>query len=378
MMADARGDYRMLVLGKPMTVDRAQGSLATRDARARATPRVSVARELCVLAPGLCALPPDALDKAPALAQFAAWATHRRAPHGIEAALLDAVRPGALGVAALVARGAGLDGDDAAWLVADPVTLAAGIDDVVVVARVDDLDAAEATAIAAGLDAHFAADGIRILAIHPTRWVMRVPQSPRMTTTPLAAALGGSLYAHRPIGDDARRFERYANEIQMLLHAMPQNEARERAGRAPCNGLWLWDARATHATPAAPRVVADAGRDDLGVLARGLVLATGGAMLNDGRHAAPGAAPAAALLDLAAAHDATHAIVGVPPPTPQTLAQFDTGVLAPALAALRERRIAALTLLADGAGAHAWTAVRPGALRRLRGLLAKPRFALPP
>ena len=105
--------------------------------------------------------------------------------------------------------------------------------------------------IVARLDAHFAADGIAFVAAHRDRWYARMREPAQMTTRPTDAAIGGSLYANRPRGPDARRFERFANEMQMLLHAAPENAAREATGLAPCNGVWLWDvAAARNPSPA--------------------------------------------------------------------------------------------------------------------------------
>src|SRR6185312_7512752 len=100
--------------------------------------RASHAPQVVVAAPGLAALPAEMLAGSRALARLAALAQHRRDDAGLEHALVDAVGI-ATPAATLMAHGAGLDASAPDWLVADPVTLVAGIDDVLVASRVDDL-----------------------------------------------------------------------------------------------------------------------------------------------------------------------------------------------------------------------------------------------
>lgn len=329
-------------------------------ARSGAPAVVSAGVHLVVVVPRLCALPPATLRASRALARLAALAAHRRDDAGVDAALVDAIGVPPAGTAATMARGAGIDARDAHWLVADPVTLAAGIDDVTLAARVADLDSQAAAAIVARLDAHFAADGIAFVAAHPDRWYARMREPARMTTRPTDAAIGGSLYANRPHGVDARRFERYANEMQMLLHAAPENAAREALGVAPCNGIWLWDVAPGRALDATTRVAAFAAPGAAGDLARGLALATGGAV-----HALDVAAVEATVDAAARAPAATHAVIALDAPAPATFADVDARVLAPAVGALWAARMASLTLIADGDGTHRWRAAPPGAWQRI-------------
>ena len=189
---------------------------------------------------------------------------------------------------------------------------------------------------------------------------------PRVATE---AAMGGSVYVHRPQGSDARRFERYANEIQMLLHDAPENDVRERAGRTPFNGLWLWGAAAaspagTHAA-ATVRIDAYGAGDDGDDLARGAALYTGGHAQALGAH-----------LDMAD-HGAQRAVFTLPAATPATFAMYDTAWLAPALSALARGTISHLALIADGAGTHRWSVAAPGFLARLRTGFGSRPFGIP-
>ena len=72
------------------------------------------------------------------------------------------------------------------------------------------------------------------------RCVVRArPGAPALSTRPLAAAQGKSLRTQMPAGADAKTWWRWQEEIQMLLFAHPVTAARERAGRASANGVWL-------------------------------------------------------------------------------------------------------------------------------------------
>jgi hypothetical protein len=321
-----------------------------------------------VAAPGLAALSADVLARSRALARLAALATRHRDDDGLEHALVAAVGI-ATPAATLMARGAGLDAAAGGWLVADPVTLVAGIDDVLVAARVADFDATDATALAARLTAHFADDGIAFVAAHPARWYARLAAPARLTAPATDAAVGHSLRALRVAGDDARDFERRGNEIQMLLHAAPENAARESRGLAPGNGLWLWNAVAA-APRDAVRVVAIAAHD--GDLARGMARVTGGVARDID---SPQASFAAAL---GAAHDgeATHVVVALPDAADSTLDTLDARWLAPAVDALRDGRARALTLAADGRGTHVFAAAPPRGWRRLAARWRSARFAI--
>ena len=127
------------------------------------------------------------------------------------------------------------------WLCADPVHLRLNRDQLLLEAgAVDDLDEAQAQALLAELNAHFAADELLFQAITPCQWLLRVPRSLDLATTPPQAAAGRPAALTQPAGADAAWARRLANEAQMLLHQAPANQAREAARQAPVNSLWLW------------------------------------------------------------------------------------------------------------------------------------------
>jgi hypothetical protein len=138
----------------------------------------------------------------------------------------------------LVADG-GVAGD-AYWLRADPVHLRV-MRDRIVLADADALSLSrqEADALATVIGQHFGAD-LSPLPLHPQRWYLRFPHAPRLATTPLSVAAGRDIDPLLPQGDDAMRFRAELNELQMLLHEHPVNQARETRGELPVNSLWLW------------------------------------------------------------------------------------------------------------------------------------------
>ncbi len=111
----------------------------------------------------------------------------------------------------------------------------------------------EAEALAGEINAHYHGEGWRLEVAHPERWYVRLPRVQRLLTHPISAATGAAeLSALLPMGDEAKCWRQRLNEIQMLLHASPVNEAREGRGELPVNGVWFWGGGRL---PPAPRVV---------------------------------------------------------------------------------------------------------------------------
>jgi hypothetical protein len=116
------------------------------------------------------------------------------------------------GVAPYALLADGGDPGDAFWLRADPCHLR--------------------------VNRHFAAAAIEFFPLRPERWYARIGEPPALRTPPLAAVRG------RPVegrtGGDEVRWRALENELQMLLHAHPVNDAREARGELPVNAVWLW------------------------------------------------------------------------------------------------------------------------------------------
>ncbi|MBX3651388.1 MAG: hypothetical protein KF771_08430 [Burkholderiales bacterium] len=153
-------------------------------------------------------------------------------------------------VAPLTAGVDGLPAESGWWLRADPVHLQLQRNHTrLLAAPALTLDAQEAAALAATLNAHFSGESLELLTPQPARWYFRQDE-----TTGLAAPTLGSL-AGRPVprnplaGSRASHWHRVLTEAQMLLHEHPVNQAREARGLPAANSLLLWGGGRKPAVP---------------------------------------------------------------------------------------------------------------------------------
>ncbi len=182
--------------------------------------------------------------KAPALQTLLARGTREACPaDGVEAAVCTALgiaRQQDWPVAPITLAVDGGRSGDAYWLRADPVHLHVMRDRIVLADhRGLEVSREDAAALTAAVTKHFG-DALSPLALHPERWYVRLADAPRVLTTPPSLASGRAIEPTLPRGEDARRFRRLINEVQMLLHEHPVNLAREARGLLPINSLWLW------------------------------------------------------------------------------------------------------------------------------------------
>jgi len=124
------------------------------------------------------------------------------------------------------------------WLRADPVHLNLQRDQLLLASV--QVGSEEAALLCASLNVYFSEQDMEFFAPHPQRWYVRLNALPRMRTTPLSQVIGGDVRRMLPAGEEAARWLRLFNEIQMLLHAHPLNEAREARGESPINSVWFW------------------------------------------------------------------------------------------------------------------------------------------
>jgi hypothetical protein len=130
---------------------------------------------------------------------------------------------------------------DAYWLRADPIHIKVERRRLLLVeSAIFEVGAEEAQALAAALNAHFAADGYAFSAPHPKRWYVKLPRPPRLVTHSVSEAAGRDVQSCLPEGPDALAWHRVFNEAQMLLHGHPANQAREERGEPAINSVWLW------------------------------------------------------------------------------------------------------------------------------------------
>ena len=135
----------------------------------------------------------------------------------------------------------GCDPGQAYWLRCDPVHLRAHRGQLVLTdSSAFEPAPDEARALTTALSAHFAPDGLIFRAPHPARWYLGLDRVPALVTRALPDVAGKDIDRYLPTGDDRLRWHHVLNEIQMLLHAHPVNQAREALNQPAINSVWLW------------------------------------------------------------------------------------------------------------------------------------------
>jgi hypothetical protein len=199
----------------------------------------------------------------------------------------------------------------------------------------------------------------------PDLWFVRAGDWAELDTASPDAAVAQNLSDWVPLGAAARDFRKLQNEIQMLWHEHPLNQAREARGLKPVNSFWLWGggpacADDYAATPAARLLAVEDGPSWLQALAAPEQRAPNAAQLIDSQ--------------------AAHATVVLPGLIPSAVAgdwsdwlarlqRIEQEWCAPLLAALQSGRVGQVTLLLNHR--HATVASSTGKLA-LRQFWRKP------
>jgi hypothetical protein len=330
---------------------------------------------LILVAPALLAQSQAALAATSSLASLAQLAApaHVQAG-GIAAALLDALgAPAETPIAPLAALGAGIDAGTDYVLVADPVLLAADRDDLILVQRIDDLAVEESSALETTLNRHFASDDWHFVAARPDAWFARSPRTPAISTTPFDTARAKGVFPHLPRGVDGGVWQRWQNEIGMLLHEHPINAARLAAGRPDVTGIWFWGGGRLSDVVGLPATTVCAAAGRVGDLARGVARHAGGSVdafaITDMR---------SHVVERAQSPGATRIVVTDAIAGDAAVAAFDAHELGPALDLLRRGELARLSVIADCNGIAArWSATPPTFWRRATSRLRRQPFAVP-
>ena len=320
--------------------------------------------QLTLVLPGLIARCANtgadtAATHAPALAHLIAMAgTPRREEGGTAAALAaryGVTRQTDWPLAPLRLAALGVDPEAAYWLAADPVTLEVGRADVSLAGIVADLARADADAMLATLNAHFAADGLTFVAPRPDAFFVRA------ATT------------------DASR------------HALPRRGARPsdagdasaRRGRASLAPLAIGSRDAAARAPGQSRAGTcrtPAGEQPVVLRRRNAAAATGRPRRRSARTPRPTsprrsrtsseqpARPPRAHLDATLLDAGTTESIVVVLEGALEIAALERSWAAPARDALARGSLREVTVLCDDAGdAVIWRAERPGPWQRLIG-----------
>jgi len=94
--------------------------------------------------------------------------------------------------------------------------------------------------LSADLNQHFAQEGLSFLPSKAGDFLyMHVNDDMDVSTYLMSEAMGRDVGKYMPSGKDGMKFKALLNEVQMLLHEYPLNQAREKEGLLPVNSLWI-------------------------------------------------------------------------------------------------------------------------------------------
>ena len=127
------------------------------------------------------------------------------------------------------------------WFRADPVHLRVERDQIILAdSGILSISQPEADQLVTALNRHFETDGLLFYALRPDRWYLKPEKRLDIQTRLLPDVAGKNINDYLPSGPDGMRWHQLFNEIQMLFHNHPVNEAREMRGEMPINSIWLW------------------------------------------------------------------------------------------------------------------------------------------
>ena len=86
----------------------------------------------------------------------------------------------------------------------------------------------------------FAEDGWTLVEGDKEHWYLCSDNSNSMQSSPISTVIGKSITNYLPGGTAGKEWQLKLNEVQMLLHSLPENEQRVSRGQLPINSVWLW------------------------------------------------------------------------------------------------------------------------------------------
>lgn len=147
---------------------------------------------------------------------------------------------GTLPFAAHAAHEDGIEVLDLAWGQLTPVHWHVGREEIVL-ADPDALQLGddESRALLEAVRELFESEGFALAWGAPLRWYAAHESLAELPTASLDRVVGRNVDRWLPEGRQARLLRRLQNEVQMLLHTHPVNEAREARGELAVNSFWL-------------------------------------------------------------------------------------------------------------------------------------------
>ena len=126
-----------------------------------------------------------------------------------------------------------------AWMYADPVSLFADRTGLIMRPKLQ-LNEKEVNELVSDLHPLFLEYHIELLTPTPTRWYLKLKETPKIMTYETSQVVGKDINHYLPKGADSLFWLRLLNETQMTLHNAPANQARTIADRPTINSLWFW------------------------------------------------------------------------------------------------------------------------------------------
>ena len=147
---------------------------------------------------------------------------------------------GTLPFAAHAAREDGIEVLDLAWGQLTPVHWHVGREEIVLTdPEALQLGEDESRALLEAVRELFESEGFALAWGSPLRWYAAHELLAELPTASLDRVVGRNVDRWLPASREARLLRRLQNEVQMLLHTHPVNEAREARGELAVNSFWL-------------------------------------------------------------------------------------------------------------------------------------------
>lgn len=126
------------------------------------------------------------------------------------------------------------------WMYATPVHLILGRDSFFLSNPVPvPMTSDERIAIINSLNQHFSGMGYYFYVVNDV-WFLGLDVDPKIITTSINFVKDKDVAHYLPQGEGASAWNKFQNEIQMLLFSHPVNQAREAQGKIVINSLWCY------------------------------------------------------------------------------------------------------------------------------------------
>ena len=274
----------------------------------------------------------------------------RRLPHESWLAGRLGLDPVRAGFATQVMRAVGLTPAPGTWFLVEPVHIQIARNHLLMAdSRRLTLADEESRSLFQAAQPYFEDSGVTLCYGGPRTWFARADAWSELDLASSDAATGQNLHDWMPQGGAALACRKLHNEIQMLWHAHPVNEARQARGANAVNAFWAWAGAQASAASSVPLTALDA-PPWLAAIGQGKLDAALSSTAPDSVLVQAG------LIGAAQSGDWASWLA--------SMAQLEQTTFAPLLARLRAGDLGELRIMASHRHAMAEFATTPGALRK--------------